>query len=293
MLRTWHRPLVITGLLMALLLPITLAGLVFDDRVLVGAPIWLKPFKFSISLALYTLSLAWFLTFLRRGRRFGWWVGTVVSVSILIEMAGILTQVVRGKRSHFNIETPFDAMVLQYMGLTIIVLWLMHVAMAILMLCTGFADRALALAVRFGLGIAFLGFVVGFLMTQLQPGQNPKHGTVGAHSVGAPDGGAYMPVTGWSTEVGDLRVPHFIGLHAMQVLPLAVGLLGRRATARMAWVLGTGYLGLFLLAGWQALRGQSVLRPDAQTLGVFVLLVVLVALGVRWARQVTPVDCLV
>ncbi len=77
---------------------------------------------------------------------------------------------------------------------------------------------------------------------------------------------------------GDLRVPHFFGLHALQVLPLIGGLLAldwtrRRLSERqrlaLVWTAGLGYLGLVLLLTWQALRGQSIVAPDALTLAAF------------------------
>ena len=78
-------------------------------------------------------------------------------------------------------------------------------------------------------------------------------------------------MTGWSREHGDLRVPHFIGLHALQALALiAVGLRRwRRPQAlRVRAILAatTSYASLFLLLLWEALRGQSVVAPDATAL---------------------------
>jgi hypothetical protein len=97
-------------------------------------------------------------------------------------------------------------------------------------------------------------------------------GVAGAHSVGTADGGPGLPVVGWSTVGGDLRIGHFVGLHALQALPLLGLLLTRYAgglTARtrvgLLRVAGGGYGGLTVLLTWQALRGQPLLRPDVLT----------------------------
>jgi hypothetical protein len=95
----------------------------------------------------------------------------------------------------------------------------------------------------------------------------------GAHTVGAPDGGPGVPGTGWSREHGDLRVAHFVGLHALQALPLvALGLarkrLAERARVRLTVTAAMSYVSFFGILLWQALRGQSVLAPDILTLAV-------------------------
>src|SRR5262245_46990384 len=57
-------PLVATGLLMTVAAAASLAMMALDPRVITGAPAWLKPFKFAVSTAIYSLTLAWIFTYL-------------------------------------------------------------------------------------------------------------------------------------------------------------------------------------------------------------------------------------
>ncbi|XVV05785.1 hypothetical protein ACQPW3_10510 [Actinosynnema sp. CA-248983] len=280
----WHPPLMMFALLMAALTVVSAIGLVVDDRVLAGSPIWFKPFKFGISLGMYGVALAWMLTFATRLKKLGWWAGAVVAVGGTLEMVIIVWQVLRGRRSHFNVATDFDQTLWLTMAGTILVVWVMHAIIALVIAFARFADRPAGLAIRLGLGISLIGLALGQLMARQESG---VEGIAGAHSVGVSDGGPYMPATGWSTAGGDLRVPHFVGIHALQVLPLLVALLGRRANTRIVWVAGGSYLGLTALTTWQALRGQPLFRPDATTWTAFLLLVTATVLAAAWALRST------
>jgi hypothetical protein len=88
----------------------------------------------------------------------------------------------------------------------------------------------------------------------------------GAHTVGAPDGGAGLPLTRWSTDHGDLRVAHCVGMHALQLLPvLLLGLRRLRGThddavERITLVVAAIVaLGTFLALLLQALNGRPLI----------------------------------
>src|SRR5262245_48751350 len=281
-----NRSLTLLGVLMLIALAVSLVGLAFDPRVITGAPAWLKPFKFAVSITIYSFTLLWMLSFVQ-GRRF--LVKMVSFLSLLafvVEMIVVITQVVRGTISHFNAASAFDGALFSVMGIFVMVIWAMNLVAALLLLFQRLPDPAFAWALRLGLLLTLAGAASGVLMIQPTPGQRAAMAAdqpvavVGAHSVGVEDGGPGLPITGWSTIGGDLRIGHFIGLHALQALPIVGWLLTHRRTRKLGnghrvalvWTTGLSYLGLIALLIWQALRGQPLLAPDAATLAALAAL---------------------
>ncbi len=289
--RLWRsdRTLTASALLMLGALAAFLVGLVLDTRVISGAPAWLKPAKFATSTAIYMLTLAWVFTYLGEWPRTRKVVSRATAGIFILEVAIIALQAWRGTTSHFNVSTPFDATLFAVMGSAIFVQTLLSALIAVALWRQEFQDRALGWALRIGMLITIAGASTGGLMTQptgaqLEQMKTTHHAApiIGAHTVGGPDGGPGLPATGWSVEHGDVRVGHFVGLHALQVLPLIAGLLwlrgvedGRRARSMI--VAGASYAGLFLILIWQALRGQPLIAPDPLTITVLLLWAALTA----------------
>ena len=272
-------PLAATGFLMLGVLAVAGAGLAIDPRLVTGAPVWLKPAKFAASIAIYSFTLAWIFSLMRGGAKARQRVGWITAIALVIEMAIIGGQAARGTTSHFNTGTLVDGVLFTIMGVAIVVQTLSTIAVAIALWRERFEDAALGWALRLGMAITIVGAMTGGLMTsptrqQIEAARAGERMTVaGAHTVGAPDGGPGLPGTGWSTEHGDLRVPHFVGLHALQALPLVALLLPRRklidaVRVRLTFVAAASYVGLFGILLSQALGGQPVLAPDTLTLSL-------------------------
>jgi hypothetical protein len=272
-------PLTAVGLLMLAVLGASLALVWLDPRQIGGVPAWLKPAKFAASTAIYSLTLAWMFGYLPGWTRTRRVVGWTTALVFVLEVALIDLQAARGTTSHFNVGTPFDVMLFNVMGTAIGIQTLASVAVAIALWRQRFENQALGWALRIGMTITLIGASTGGLMVQPTAGQLAEARATGAmlvsgaHTVGAPDGGPGLPGTAWSLEHGDLRVPHFLGLHAVQALPLLAMLVGRlrlplAARARLVQMAGASYLLLFAILLWQAFRGQSIVAPDATTLTV-------------------------
>jgi hypothetical protein len=281
----WHRPLVIFTGVMGVMAVVALVGIFADPRVLTGVPIWLKPFKFAVSIAIYLSTLAWMLSVLPRRSRIANGAANVIVLALALEMIVIVGQVIRGQTSHYNETTPLNAALWQVMGSSIMVLFVAHFVIAIIALRQRVPDRVASYAIRFGLALSLLGMLAAIPMVMPSSAPAGVDDIAGAHSVGVADGGPGLPLVGWSTVGGDLRIGHFVGLHGLQALPLlAIALstfLGRRldeaTRARLLLVAGFAYAVLTVSLTWQALRAQPLLQPDALTLAVWTALAVATA----------------
>jgi hypothetical protein len=282
---SWRRLLVaapaltVLGFVMAADLVFSLLGLVVDHRMITGAPAWLKPAKFALSTMIACWSFAFCIASTSVWRRLTRGLDWVLAAGLAIEIALIDMQAARGTTSHFNIATLFDATVYAVMGVSIACIWLTMLMLTVVLFRQSFARSAWGWSLRLGMVLAVIGTGSGGLMT-MPPG---------AHTVGAPDGGRGVPVTKWSVDHGDLRVAHFLGMHGLQILPLLAWWMARRRVPgrtqrHLVFALAGSYLALFGLVLFQALRGQSIAKPDSLSLESFAVWLVLTAMVVVICR---------
>ena len=274
----WHRPLLVLAVAMLILAGVSIVGMLVDSRTLLGQPIWAKPLKFSLSIAIYAVTLSWLIALTRgRLRRVAWWAGVVSTLALVVEMVVIVGAVVAGTTSHFNVSTPLATALWSAMAASIIVVWLATLVVAFVLFRAPLGDRARSIAIRAGAIFALVGMALAFLMTSPTAEQLADfRGIAGAHSVGVADGGPGIPVLGWSTVAGDLRIPHFVGMHALQALILSVIVLEWMARRIAVFADVRVRVGLVVIVTvlaaattaivtFQALAGESIIAPGPVT----------------------------
>lgn len=226
-----------------------------DGRTLHGVSVWVKPAKFFVSVAAFSLTAAWFFGYVRperrRARALRWSVWAIL-IGGGFELAYIGWQACQGLDSHFNLETPFHAIMYALMGVSAVML-----VATTLPLAWEIARRPAA-----GLRPDFVAAVAaGLVLTFLLGGGLGGYMSAGTgHSVGS-EGGAF-PIFGWNRLGGDLRVAHFFGIHAEQAIPILAMLVSGLA-ARLRWtalVAGTLlYVMVTLGIFFQAVAGRPFL----------------------------------
>jgi len=248
-LRVLHRAnpvLSWTGWLNVGLAVLALALLLLDPRVVTGAPAWVKPLKFSLSITAFAWTLGWLLADLPlAAQRAVQLISWGVAVSMIMEQAVIFTQAARGTTSHYNNTSALNGVLFGVMGIFILVNTLMTVwALFLVWRHPLHGPVGYVWGVRLGLGLFLLGSVLGGMMIHRMQ-----------HTVGAPDGGPGLPGLGWSTRAGDLRIAHFLGMHALQAIPLlgwALSHWAPRWAAALTWggaaLYGGAVAALFALA---------------------------------------------
>ena len=228
--------------------PVGLAH-VLDPRQFNAEPVWLKPLKFHLALGVYFATLAWFARWLpeslESSRRWRWFLGAAMLATVG-ELLWIGGAAALGVGSHFNTATPVWQALYGLMGVFAVTLTALTLVMGIAF----WRDRASPLPDALRVGLA-LGLVLTFALTVLAAGAMSASP---GHHVGVPVTGARVPLMGWSLEVGDLRLPHFLATHALHVVPLA-GFIGLRAV----WLAGAGFAALTLWALGRALLGLPLL----------------------------------
>ena len=282
-----NRPMTVLFWAMVVTSVLGILGLLLVPRTVLGQPTWAKTTKFSLSLVLYSSTMLWIFGYDTLRPRLSRFILSASAYILGFEMILMIFQGARAVPMHFNNITPFDATLFSIMGATITLLWFVNALGVAVLLVQQIPSRAFAWSLRLGLIIALVGMMEGFMMTSptsaqmalLQAGQHSA--MIGAHTVGAPDGGPGLPLLGWSTTHGDLRIGHFVGLHGLQIIPL-LGLflmlrrerwLTERHKVLLVIIGAASYLGLTVLVTWQALRGQPLMAPDLLTITVFAALV--------------------
>jgi hypothetical protein len=226
----------------------------FNNSIVLGINSVIKPMKFALSIWIYSWTMALILDVFQDKKKvkiYSW----AAVVSMCFEQIAITSQALRGELSHFNIANTYGIVLFTLMGvfIMIITLWTGYMAYIFMKQKTFKAPLVMVLAIKIGL-VNFVVFsLFGGYISGLQ-----------GHTVLAKDGGAGLPFLNWSLDFGDLRIAHFFGIHALQIIPLfALFLLKNRengSSKTKIWLASIFYLFFIFFTMIQGLLGKPFIH---------------------------------
>jgi hypothetical protein len=159
----------------------------------------------------------------------------------------------RGQLSHYNLSTPFYGAMFSLMAIAASLATLYTAYVGFLFFKNSFPDLpnyyvwAIRLSIIIFVIFSFEGFAMGSRLS---------------HSIGALNDNSNWFILGWSRTVGDLRVSHFIGMHALQVLPILSFFVLKNTKLTIGLSIMYGLLALMTLV--QALKGRPLLKQKIE-----------------------------
>ncbi|MFT4754231.1 MAG: hypothetical protein ACI85Q_001788 [Salibacteraceae bacterium] len=210
-----------------------------------GVNAWYKPLKFAFSVFLFSWAMGWYCYYLSdfNVEPFNWTIIILLGFEILY----IAFQAGKGQLSHFNISTPVYSALYSMMGLAAALVTFYTAYVGWLFFTQSFPDLPVyyVWAIRLGIIIFVIFSFQGFLM-----------GSRMNHSVGGLNDNSNWFIVGWSKTVGDLRVSHFIGMHALQLLPFVSFYIFKNTKATL--IISLLYMLLASATLVQALKGNPI-----------------------------------
>jgi hypothetical protein len=213
-----------------------------------GVNAWHKPIKFGLSIATYSWTMAWVVRYLPE---FNVTAYNVINIILLgFEIVYIGWQAARGQMSHYNVSTKFYSFMYT----------LMAVASSAATLYTAYVGVLFFLGDFPALPVYYLWSIrLGIILFVVFAFEGAMMGSRMRHTIGGPDDqGKGLPFLNWSKKFGDGRVAHFIGMHALQVLPLLSFYVLKNTTLTILVALLYGLLATLTLV--QALKGRPLVR---------------------------------
>ncbi|MCX2481615.1 hypothetical protein OQY15_21115 [Pedobacter sp. MC2016-15] len=211
-----------------------------------GVNAWYKPIKFALSMGIFSLTMGWYTGYLTSYKYINMYNWCLI-VFLGFEVFYVALQASRGQLSHYNLSSALYTSLTVAMAIAAIAATLYTGYIGILFFTESFAELpdyylwAIRLGIILFVIFALEGAVIG-------ANGSPRVGN------GASDG-EIIPFLNWSLKYGDLRIAHFVGMHALQILPLLAFYIFKDVRLVILIGLMYGLLALFCLV--LSLNGRS------------------------------------
>ncbi|WP_373520047.1 hypothetical protein [Aquiflexum sp.] len=202
--------------------------------------------KFAISIGVFVWTMAWLVYELPQKSKVKK-IELIIILVLSIEQVIIIGQAARGEMSHFNISSILNAVLFQIMGIAILINTIMVFWAFLLFRKVDTLPKGYKIGIQIGMVVFIIASLEGYLMAS-----NLRH------TVGAEDGQEGLYFLNWAKTYGDLRIFHFLGLHALQAIPLFAWYFSRENT-KPVMVFGIFYFFLSLGTLWNAMAGRGLI----------------------------------